>query len=101
MLREDFQAAFARLSGVLQGGVGDQSLAVLYFQGDFFLQGASMLCNVWDVLAPLQHWDYKFYWRRGGLIDTHTLQDTHKQKISSEPHITTLHQSQHQKETEL
>lgn len=36
MLREDFQAAFARLSGVLQGDVGDQSLAVLYFQGDFF-----------------------------------------------------------------
>ncbi len=39
MLREDFQAVFARLSGVLQGDVGDQSLAVLYFQGDFFSAG--------------------------------------------------------------
>lgn len=54
MLREDFQAMFACLSGVLQGNVGDQSLAVLYFQDDFFLQGAFMLCNVWDVLALLQ-----------------------------------------------
>lgn len=57
MLREDFQAAFARLSGVLQGDVRDQSLAVLYFQDNFFCRAAFMLCNVWDVLAPLQRWD--------------------------------------------
>lgn len=39
MLREDFQAAFARFSGVWQGDGGDQSLAELYFQGDFFPAG--------------------------------------------------------------
>lgn len=57
-----------------------------------------MLCNVWDVLAPLQRWDYKFYLRCGG-ADTHTLQDTHRQKYPLKS--TTSHQSQHQKEAEL
>lgn len=84
MLREDFQGAFARLSGVLQGDVGDQSLAVLYFSGQFFLRGAFMLCNIWDVLAPLQH--CKFFWNRGGAYQhtqTQTVKHTQAEKILS------------------
>lgn len=57
MLKEDFQAAFARLSGVLQGDVGEIKVCQCYiFRAIFFLflQGAFMLCNVWDVLAPFQ-----------------------------------------------
>lgn len=78
MLREDFQAPFARLTGVLQGDVVDQSLAVLCFQGDFFfLQAAFVLCNFWDVLDQLQHWEYKVSFGRDGQTDTP--QDTHKQ----------------------
>lgn len=38
----------------------------------FFPQGAFMLCNVWDVLPPLQSQDYKFSLRRERQINTHT-----------------------------
>lgn len=99
MLWGGFQAAFACLSGVLQGDAGDQSLAVLYFQADFFLRGAFMLCNVWDVLAPLQQWDYKFCLRHGGLIHTQTHTSRYTQaEVSSQTHTITSHKSQHQKE---
>lgn len=105
MLREDFQAVFARLSGVLQGDVGDQSLAVLYFQGDFFLQRAFMPCNVWDVLAPLQHWDYKFYLRRGGAdrrTDTHYKTHTSRNTLSNKhDHLAPIPASKRKRATRL
>lgn len=60
----------ARLSGELQGDVGDQSLAALYFRGNFFLQAAFMLCNIRDVLEELQHRDYKLCLRHEVQTDT-------------------------------
>lgn len=75
MLREDFQAPFARLTGVLQGDVEDQSLALLCFQGDFFFCKQHSHCVIFGM-----SWNnsskYKFCFGHDRQIDTP--QESHK-----------------------
>ncbi len=53
------------------------------FSGQFFLRGAFMLCNVWDVLATLQRWDCKFFLNCGGPTNTDTNCTTRAHKLKN------------------
>lgn len=73
MLRKDFPSCVCPSQWCVAGRCRRSKFDSFIFSGRFFLRGAFMLCNVWDVLAMLQHRDYKFYLRRGGgLVDTQT-----------------------------